>query len=197
MNQKTNSKSAIFLDIDGVLNGAKTSSRAPSGWLGIANSKLDIFSKFYHNLKDENGEKYQVILSSTWREMIKDINGTFQSPDDLDGRYMLNKFAKFWIPIHGITRTDTPDSERGAQIDDYVRSNGIDNYIVIDDIKFADFDEYGVTKHFIQTSEDVGVRADVLTKALAELNEYGELVNDYTLDGQAEQENVSSDDLEP
>ena len=71
------------------------------------------------------------------------------------------------IPIIGIT--PYIDSKRGLEIKTYLKENLVDNYIIIDDDIFPDFDEE-LLSHLIHTSFfDEGITDDNVYEAVYRL----------------------------
>ena len=139
----------IFLDIDGVLNH-----------LNLFKQTKDIKINYYKCFKDESymykllfhlididpNKLYllkeiiqetnsKVVVTSSWR-MLK----IYPLIED----YLINK----GIPI--IDTTDYINSNRGDEIREYLKNHTVDNFIIIDDDVFPDFNE--LTENLIHTN---------------------------------------------
>ena len=141
----------IFLDIDGVLNSLNYFiERHPkvlelyahedydnNALLKMKRLMLDIDIKKLNILKEivEETNSYVVVISS-WKSL-----GTFP--------YVMNKLIDMGIPIIG--KTDDYNSNRGEGIKRYIKENNIENYVILDDEIFEDYDEE-ILKHLVKTS---------------------------------------------
>lgn len=129
----------IFLDIDGVLNSVDTFKENKT----IKNLYNKCLDRTYMNdlkwlLLDIDFEKLQllkqiievtdakIVISSSWKKLRL---------YPLVEEYLIQK----GIPIIGTTKNIK--SERGKEIKTYIEENDIDNYIVLDDEIFDDYDE--------------------------------------------------------
>ena len=152
----------IFLDIDGVLNASDTKSKAPSGCTGISEALL----KRLRKIIEATGAR--VVLSSTWKTEI-DERIRAVTPD---GKYMINKFlykGKFLL------FDKTPDAKsswhRGTEIAMWLNNHeNIEEFVILDDIYFDDFDKFDLTSHFVNTDPIVGLTDDNVEDAIAILN---------------------------
>lgn len=158
----------IFLDIDGVLNyqkyfkGQKDLRINYSKLLNYKNYQtkvliqlLDIVPNKLYLLKEIiNNTNSKVVISSSWRNL---------KIYPLIEEYLIN----MGIPIIGIT--PYIDSKRGLEIKTYLKENLVDNYIIIDDDIFPDFDEE-LLSHLIHTSFfDEGITDDNVYEAVYRL----------------------------
>ena len=152
----------IFLDIDGVLNASGTKAKAPSGCTGIEKALL----KKLRKIIEATGAR--VVLTSTWKsEIDKHIRQV--TPD---GKYMLNKFfyeGKFLI------YDKTPDAKsslhRGREINDWLGLHeDVEEFVILDDIYFDDFDTFYLTDRFVHTDTTVGLTDEDVDTAIKILN---------------------------
>lgn len=114
----------IFLDIDGVLN-CKADWNKP---YTINNKCLDNFVKLCKDLSKKYGV-VKIVLTSSWKEGF-DIKGN-NSPQITGLLHKLN--------IYGLVILDKTMSVSGKsrqdEIEYYIRRNGINDYIILDDDK--------------------------------------------------------------
>ena len=140
----------IFLDIDGVLNYQKyfkgqkdlrinyyKTLYYKNYQIKLLIQLLDIDQNKLYLLKEIiNNTNSKVVISSSWRNLK-----IYPLIED----YLI----KIGIPIIGIT--PYIDSKRGLEIKTYLNNHKINNYIIIDDDIFPDFDEE-LLSHMIHTS---------------------------------------------
>lgn len=131
----------VFLDIDGVLNDILTRDKAPSGYRGIDDDKVELLAKICDKLSAN------IVISSDWRDCLHD--------KDNDGKYLVDKLYKFGLYIIGIIPTISW-SKRGEEIKKYLEtySNIIDKYLVLDDSEFDFKHIKEVASHTIITDVD-------------------------------------------
>lgn len=130
----------IFLDIDGVLNNVGSKSRC-CGYIGIDNNKV----KLLRHIIESTGA--QIILSSSWREKWYPVD---KSACDKMAKYMDKKLAKEGLYI--LDKTDNFHGMRGREIHDFLDKHPeIDKWIVLDDVVFNDFEEFGILEHLVNT----------------------------------------------
>lgn len=120
----------IFLDIDGVLNGHQ---KHPNGLCGIEKENVTALNKLLDALPD-----LKIVISSAWRYMIPEAM-TLRGFEYL----LLVCGANAKERVIGTTVRDEVASTRGAQIKEYLRTNKIKKYLIIDDMGF-DFFEQGL-----------------------------------------------------
>lgn len=134
----------IFLDVDGVLNFAFTEARAPSGCLGVASQPL----KNLRKIVQETGAR--IVLNSTWRrewEFDEEACGK-------DALYLIGRLKRFGL--HIIDKTEYlmgMTEKRGQAVTEWLaRHPHVDQWIVLDDDIFPDYESNGVLPHLIQTN---------------------------------------------
>ncbi|MBQ7534839.1 MAG: hypothetical protein IJT43_04385 [Stomatobaculum sp.] len=155
---------AIFLDVDGVLNCFSTDVFVPgTGIFGVEDEKAEILKQ----ISDLAGGA-RIILTSTWK-----FTWEKDGPKDIDSAYLVERLA-----AHGLTITDKIEdnwAERGAGILKYLEGHPeIDSFLILDDQLF-DFKVLKLTKHLIQTSflEDGGLKEKHLKQAKRILKKQG------------------------
>ncbi len=141
----------IFLDIDGVLNDLNYfMERHPkvlelytnkiydnSDTLKLQRLMLDIDIKKLKILKEIIDEtKSLVVITSSWKTLE-----VFP--------YVKNELIKLGIPIIDVTKDHNFD--RGTGIKNYLKEHNVENYIILDDDIFKDYDEE-LLSHLIKTS---------------------------------------------
>lgn len=151
----------IFLDIDGVLNCAGSSSRAPSGYIGVDDSKVKRLKKIV------DATNAVIVLVSTWKD------GWSHALDRCteDGAYLTRKLARRGLRI--LAKTTDQIFDRGRGIHQWLtpRIDRIESWIVLDDDIFNDYEQYGILPHLIKTDFSAGGLTDELAEqAIALLN---------------------------
>lgn len=131
----------IFLDIDGVLNDAYTDAKSPNGFIGLDDNKIDCLKE----IVDRTGAV--IVLCSTWKTDW-DENPYKQSGE---GSYLVEKLKKHGLEIY--SKTPSYVTSRGEAITLWLLDrNDIDGFVIIDDIIFADYIEFDLVNHVVQTS---------------------------------------------
>lgn len=132
----------IFLDVDGVLNAVHSQSRAPSGFLGVDNSKV----KVLRELVDRTGAA--IVLTSTWKRGWSRNKAMLSK----DAEYLNRKLARAGLRI--MDKTSDEMFDRGAGIARWIRAhqNIVEAWVVLDDDYFEDYAENGVDDHLVKTS---------------------------------------------
>ena len=159
----------IFLDIDGCLNCDSAKALAPSGALGVMDSKV----KLLRTIIDLTDAK--VVLSSDWR---------LCEPENRDYQYLENKlWYKGGIRIYG----KTPDIDwrrRGQEILTWLGQHpAVTSWVALDDIMFDDFSRPEFSSHLVITDYKVGLTDSDALKAIKILRgEYVEEGEDYDAD---------------
>lgn len=140
----------IFLDIDGVLNSHQPH---PNGYCGISPECAQRFNKILKAFPYVN-----LVISSSWRYLVHSGSMTVTGLENLFLSHGLN----FRGRIEGITRKDKliniDDSiydPREVQIMDYVNSNSIRQWLVIDDLDLNIDNFYRTDGEVGLTDEDV------------------------------------------
>ena len=132
---------AIFLDIDGVLNCLSTKELIPgTDNFGIEDEKAAILERISNLAGDA-----VIVLTSTWK-----ISWEKDGPKDLDSEYMVRKLAEHGLTISG--KTDDEWADRGAGILRYLDAHSeITSFLILDDQTF-DFKKLKLMKYLIRTS---------------------------------------------
>lgn len=131
-------KTAVFLDIDGVLNCHSTHEKTPDGYTGIEDKKVAILKELTDAV---NGE---IILTSTWKDCW--------NTQDNDGRYLDEKLAAYGLSIKESTKDEWEN--RGAGIVKYMKEHAGEytGMVILDDYTF-DFKQEGIRKYHIETTQ--------------------------------------------
>lgn len=161
--------SIIFLDVDGVLNCDSAKALAPSGALGVMDSKIKLLRTIV-NLTDA-----KVVLSSDWR---------LCEPENRDYKYLENKlWYKGGIRIYGKTQ-DIDWKRRGQEILTWLGKHPqVTSWVVLDDIMFEDFSRPEFTGHLVITDPKYGITDSDALKVIKILREeYVEEGEDYDPD---------------
>lgn len=136
----------IFLDIDGVLNGAHSKSSC-DGCVGIDTAKINRLAKI---VAATNAE---IVLTTTWKDYYE--LGAYKQTHPV-GKYLNNKLRKAGLRVHGVIPT-APWSKRGAAIlkwlDTHSAHCSLTNFVILDDELF-DYERWGLDKHLIKTIWD-------------------------------------------
>lgn len=148
----------IFLDIDGVLNCSDSKSRCGS-FIGIDNKKVKLLKQIVY----ETGAK--IVLSSSWR-IGWDKNSELCNSH---GIYLNNKLRKSNLFI--LDRTKSL-SCRGEEIKQWTDSHNVEEWVVLDDEMFRDYEELGILEHLVKTTfyseygESGGLREEHVKQAI-------------------------------
>lgn len=151
----------IFLDIDGVLNCASTTSR-----IGIHPFVDEEKIKLLKTIIDSTGAS--VVLSSSWRY------GAFTTADEIERLFLIELVRTF--REHGLElwHSVTPPSadgclHRGKEILKWLETNpGVEKWVVIDDVA-EDLD--GVMDHAVITTWENGLTKTLAKRIINMLNE--------------------------
>ena len=156
----------IFLDIDGVLNSQK-----------YLISNHDKVALFYHKYGKEISDELFLIRKMYDIDFSK-VNILKEIIDITDAKvviisswkklkiypYIRDKLIEIGIPIIGETIDD--GSDRGSGIKRYILENNIDNYVIIDDSKFDDYDNELIKRLIMTSFYDEGLKEDQKDKVV-------------------------------
>ena len=154
-------KRVIFLDVDGVLNTIKSTSRI-HGIIGIDDDKVKKLSM----IRDKTDSI--VVLTSSWKI---DWEKTVYTEDlNSFGRYLVDKLKKYNIYIFDKTDEES-SSKRGSGIREWIKSCDfeIDSFVILDDELF-DYDECGLMPHVVKTSfydDNGGLQEEHINRSIA------------------------------
>lgn len=139
----------IFLDLDGVLNSQKTFMEnheyhmffckyQSEGFDDIVkNRMLEIdFDKVYMLIDICNLTGAKIVVSSSWRRLY-------------DYPLIEEKLVFLGLPIVGVTPF-IDGHRRGDEIRKYLEENEVDDFVILDDDRFSDFNE--LENYLIKTS---------------------------------------------
>lgn len=132
----------IFADVDGVLNHEDTPDRCGM-YIGIADEKVKLLKK----IVDATDAK--IVLSSTWRLGINNQGHRLEH----HAEYLKEKLAKYGLEIYDKTELLTRNGGcRGKEIHEWLtRHPEVDQWVVLDDEWFIDFNMYDIPRHHVQT----------------------------------------------
>lgn len=129
----------IFADVDGVLNCEDTLDRC-GYYIGIEDAKVKQLKK----IVDATDAK--IVLSSTWRLGFDNKGHRLEQAAE----YLTNKLAKCDLKIFDMTKDY--NHQRGKEIHEWLtRHPEVDQWVVLDDEWFPDFNYYGIGSHHVQT----------------------------------------------
>ena len=150
----------IFLDIDGVLNNAK--------------SRRETFAPTI--LDDKNLKNLQTIVDNTGAKIIlisshKDgWTGVGDKRQSEAAKYIDKKFADFNVKVFGKTETSGAFTRRGADVKEYLKENAAESFVVIDD-SASDYAAEGLADNWVRPcGEDGGLTKALAKKAIKILN---------------------------
>ncbi len=154
----------IFIDIDGVVNcnedfgGRGKPNPTIGGLMGIAGARVRKLKKIVE------ATDAKIVLVSSWkRHYVQYIN----TKDDMYGKYLRNKFRKFSLDIFDTTLDyETKGSwYRGTGIFNWLAKHEVENWIVLDDEIFCDYEET-IKRHLVKTSYLTGLTDELTDKAI-------------------------------
>lgn len=164
----------IFLDVDGVINSEQICNKKNGprcqGYWGISS----ILLRKLKRIVDETGAV--IILTSSWKtNWIRYIKrGQCEYVGiDLFGKYLHNKIRKFGMEISGTTAgCEMTCFDRGQGISVWLKKHeDVTHWVVLDDVVFDDYEDYGIMPHLVHTDEQVGLTDNDVEKAIKILNE--------------------------
>lgn len=132
-------KRIIFLDIDGVLNTS------------YSRQKHEIIDEFRIAYLSEIVKitKAKIVLTSTWRYNLKRTLLGFKATNN-STKTLLYFLKKYKIKIYDIL-PDTPNDQRSLDIANYVKSNQIAHFLILDDEIF-DYSSYNLSSRLLVTT---------------------------------------------
>ena len=154
----------VFLDVDGVLNYDGCKERF-GGFLGVEDALVDRLAKIVH------AANAQIVLVSSWKTLW----------DEEQPRGEMHPMAKYLVEklkkagLHIADRTTDAGSDRGNGINKWIRhvsAKEIENFVVLDDEVFYDYEREGILPHLVKTSFYAGGLSDQnVEEAIKILNE--------------------------
>lgn len=159
---------ALFLDIDGVLNGHEP---LASGYAGICRERAAHLNAILDSSTD-----VRIVITSAWRYMILNGNMTLKGFEYL----LLVSGVRCLGRIHGHTCADgdvcdePPHDDvetwsriglqmRAGQIQRYIEQHGVTQFVVLDDLPLD-------VPNLVLTERHVGLTADHVANVVAMLN---------------------------
>ncbi len=156
----------IFLDIDGVVNSAFSKARC-QGFIGIDGPKVALLKQII------DATDAKIVLTSTWKiDYEKYMSDGFHYKV---GKYLREKLREHNLEIYDTTtRYETNLAHRGEGIYNYVKENKVDNFVILDDDIFNDFEEYNLMPHLVKsewsgTNHTGGLNEDLVREAIEKL----------------------------
>ena len=156
----------IFLDFDGVLNSESFFIMRHRNMQGLRMINIDINSE-----EDKDIQWYMWQINpynlDILKEIIDETNSnivvcsswkTLRSFDRIS-----EELIKLGIPI--IDKTYDSGYNRGHGIKEYLKSNNVNNYVILDDERFEDYDEE-LLSHLVKTSFKNGLTLNEKDKVL-------------------------------
>ena len=149
----------IFSDVDGVLNHKGSPERTPNGYTGVSDELIGNLAAIAAATGAE------IILSSDWR-LIREHPVKW-----MEYQYLTERLeAAGGLEIAGYT-DDIEWSRRGEEIRKYLDDHPeVTDYVVLDDLPFSDFAEYGLLPHLILTDRNLGLTSEDVEAAIRILN---------------------------
>ena len=156
----------IFLDFDGVLNS--------EGFFLMRNRNMQGLRMINIDVKTEEDEKVQWYMwqlnpynLDILKEIVNETNSNIVVTSSWKKLKYFNRVRKelinLGIPIIG--RTYDLGYDRGHGIKEYLITNKVDNYVILDDDKFGDYDEE-LLSHLVKTEFINGLTSREKEKAL-------------------------------
>ena len=130
----------IFLDIDGVLNCQSSKTRC-GGFIGIDDRKAKILKV----IVEKTGAK--IVLCSSWKTGWERVDKECQ---DNMATYMDKKLRKQKLFI--LDKTDDNGEDRGHGICNWISNHNVEQWVVLDDEIFPDYEEMNIFSHLVKSS---------------------------------------------
>lgn len=150
----------IFLDVDGVLNSDKTSEMI-CGYIGVDDALVERLARIVRETAA------QIVLVSSWKKLWDEPQPNSElHPMAL---YLIRKLRKQKLHIADRTVDNPTGAYRGKGIRSWIRrvpSSTIDNWIVLDDEVFVDYEENNILDHLVLTSSVTGLTDEDVSKAI-------------------------------
>jgi hypothetical protein len=158
----------IFLDIDGVLNCSTSKSFCHDDTCGIITGIDSDKVKRLARIVEQTGAK--IVLSSDWKVGWEKYYIT-NKPSH--AKYLDNHLLKKGglIIFDKTPNTNKGSWFRGEEILAYLRSHkDVENYVILDDTFFEDFDNKNIIDHLIITDYKYGLTDENVKQAIEVLN---------------------------
>ena len=150
----------VFLDVDGVLNYSGCREKYGE-YLGVDNECVDRLAQIVFSVSPPAA----IVLTSSWKELWD--NQPIKSTEiDPMAKYLVEK-----LKAKGLHLTDRTEEKnpmlRGLGIKGWIRKVGdIENWVVLDDEIFTDYESRGIIPHLVKTSFGVGLSDKGVEKAI-------------------------------
>lgn len=144
----------IFLDVDGVLNCDNTMERFGFATIGIDPQKVQLLRDIVIATQSE------IVLVSSWKTMWNHEK-LLQRPL---GDYLDKQFGQQGLYV--FDKTIDNGANRGHGIQHYLNTHDIDNWIILDDEIFSDYDECDCMPHLVKTEWETGLTEEHVQYAI-------------------------------
>lgn len=148
----------IFLDIDGVLNNSKTFD-SDFGYVGMDDELVGRLKKI------TAATNAKIYLISSWKY------GWYKEADkkqeqDIFADYLDSKFYSYGLIITDKLESGNSVFEfRGKLIKEFLQNNAVENFVILDDVKFDYIDE-GFENNLVLTNSKYGLTEKDVKKAI-------------------------------
>lgn len=154
----------IFLDIDGVLNSARTQETFRD-YVFVSDDKVMLLKE----LVEQTDAK--IVLSSSWREgwALKDKYPKCRHVDVELYEALCDKLAQYDLKLFDYTGKGRM---RGLEIDEWLKrehDEKIESFVILDDMDETDF--WPHSSHLVQTDISKGLTKKCVEMAIKKLNE--------------------------
>lgn len=161
MKKKSEMRSVIFLDVDGVLNTRSSCVHAPSGiYVGVDEARVLVLANVMKAVCADG-----VVLTSTWKNMKE---------DEEDYIYLVDGLSKQGIHILGKTEEERTSQREEGILRFLELHPEIEEYVILDDQHYGFEDYRKLWENFIDTGGkgiENGVAASKTPSVLAILFE--------------------------
>lgn len=132
----------LFMDVDGVLNCENTPDRCGI-YIGIEDDKVELLKQII------DATDAKIVLSSTWRLGFNNKGHRLEH----HAEYLKDKLARYGLEIYDKTKDLSRHGElRGKEINEWLsRHPEVEQWVVLDDEWFTDFNMYDIGKHLVST----------------------------------------------
>lgn len=138
----------VFLDVDGVLNNHRTTSKSPEGYTGIS-------TKLVRRLKNIiKSTDSVIVLTSTWKES-----------SDVELAYLHKRLGGIEI-VDSTSIVDNRSFLRGTEIRNWLKEHeDVEHFVILDDFDF-NYMEEGLIPYLVLTNPENGLTDDDVLKAV-------------------------------
>jgi hypothetical protein len=151
--RRTKVLNAIFLDIDGVINNINT--------VDYGNPYIKIDSGLVQKLSDiVMLTNSKIFLISDWKE--------YWQKDNKEEQHEIANYIDYRLSCESLTIEDKVDGQkltRGSNIKNFLLSQEINNFVILDDMPF-DYKKEGLAKNFVHTNSEHGLTDEDVARAI-------------------------------